>query len=219
MKELKFQAFVNDKLISFTDVYSVKEQPNFPGLHVLSDANNSLEEAISKLEKKEDWKGLVFLSSNPKRIWEEFVSGFSLQEAAGGLVENENKEYLLIFRRGKWDLPKGKIDYSESPEEAAIREVKEECGLENIELGPELDVTFHTYSEKKKRVLKKTYWYLMRSSKDEKLIPQTEEDIDIVEWMTEDQIKKNVFGNTFFSIKKLLSMYFENQISFKSDKA
>ncbi len=219
MAEIKYQAFVNDKLICFTDIYSIKEQHNFPGLHVLSDANNSLEDAISKLEKRDEWKGVVFLCSNPKRIWEEFVSSFSLQEAAGGLVQNEDKEYLLIFRRGKWDLPKGKIDFSESPEEAAIREVKEECGLKELELGVELAVSFHTYSEKKRKVLKKTHWYLMRSSLDEKLIPQTEEDIEQAVWMSEEKIKKEVFSNTYFSIQKLLSNYFADQGSFKSNKS
>ncbi|MFM8758223.1 MAG: NUDIX domain-containing protein, partial [Methylophilaceae bacterium] len=43
--------------------------------------------------------------------------------AAGGLVENELGQVLMIFRRGKWDLPKGKLDPNESIDECALREV------------------------------------------------------------------------------------------------
>ena len=42
--------------------------------------------------------------------------------------------YLLIYRRGKWDLPKGKLDYEESPEQAGVREVEEECGIGQLKL-------------------------------------------------------------------------------------
>jgi 8-oxo-dGTP pyrophosphatase MutT (NUDIX family) len=55
--------------------------------------------------------------------------------AAGGLVFNENKELLMIYRRSKWDLPKGKLDEGETIEECAIREVEEETGVQQIILG------------------------------------------------------------------------------------
>ena len=35
---------------------------------------------------------------------------FPLVQAAGGLVENKNKQFLFICRNNKWDLPKGKIE-------------------------------------------------------------------------------------------------------------
>jgi 8-oxo-dGTP pyrophosphatase MutT (NUDIX family) len=44
--------------------------------------------------------------------------------AAGGLVLNEDKEILMIFRRGFWDLPKGKLDPDETIEHCALREVQ-----------------------------------------------------------------------------------------------
>jgi 8-oxo-dGTP pyrophosphatase MutT (NUDIX family) len=50
-------------------------------------------------------------------------------KAGGGIVVNEQNEVLLIYRRGKWDLPKGKLDDGETIEECALREVKEETGL------------------------------------------------------------------------------------------
>ena len=49
-------------------------------------------------------------------------------QAGGGLVENEKGEILFMFRKGKWDLPKGKLDPGESYESCALREVQEETG-------------------------------------------------------------------------------------------
>ena len=50
-------------------------------------------------------------------------------QAGGGLVENEKGEVLFMFRRGKWDLPKGKLDPGETLEACALREVEEETGV------------------------------------------------------------------------------------------
>lgn len=106
--------------------------------------------------------------------------------AAGGLVLNEQKEILMIFRRGKWDLPKGKLDEGETIEACAVREVMEETGLTKIDLGPLLSITHHTYFDTwlKEEVIKETHWYVMQASSKEPLIPQTAEDIEIIEWVS-----------------------------------
>ena len=218
MEKIKYSAYINDKLICFTDVYSAQSELDIPGIRIFSDAAHSLDEVLRKLDKRDDWGGVIYVSASPKRAWEEFVARFTLQEAAGGLVKNEHGEYLLIFRRGRWDLPKGKIDFDESPAEAALREVKEECGVENLELGSVISISFHTYSEKNKNILKKTHWFRMKSSEEEKLIPQLEEDIEKVEWMSENRIRTEVFQNTYNSIKNLLVFYFGQKGSFESDK-
>jgi len=57
-------------------------------------------------------------------------------------------------------LPKGKIDKGETTSEAAVREVREETGLKNIEIIGQLPDTFHIYNQKGKWLLKKTYWFL-----------------------------------------------------------
>ena len=41
---------------------------------------------------------------------------------------------LMIFRRGKWDLPKGKLDKGETFERCAVREIEEETGFRNLKL-------------------------------------------------------------------------------------
>lgn len=121
------------------------------------------------------------------QLWNDFKNHFQLIEAAGGLVRNFAKQWLLIYRREHWDLPKGKIDPGESPEQAAIREVQEETGLQQITLGQALPPSYHTYKTADgKRVLKKTHWYLMDTD-ETSLVPQTEEDIEMAVWMSEKQ--------------------------------
>jgi len=100
-----------------------------------------------------------------------------LIRAGGGLVENEKGEVLFMFRRGKWDLPKGKLDPGETLESCALREVKEETGVSQLELIQFLLVTEHEYEERGLFILKETHWYRMKTTSHESLIPQTEEDI------------------------------------------
>jgi 8-oxo-dGTP pyrophosphatase MutT (NUDIX family) len=110
--------------------------------------------------------------------------------AAGGLVRNSKDEILLIYRRGFWDLPKGKLDTGESIPDCAIREVQEETGLKSIELGPFICTTTHAYYDKwlSKEVEKHTHWYAMQSLANETLVPQTEEDIEKIEWVPMEQL-------------------------------
>jgi 8-oxo-dGTP pyrophosphatase MutT (NUDIX family) len=110
--------------------------------------------------------------------------------AAGGLVQNSKGEILLIYRRGFWDLPKGKLDAGESIPDCAIREVQEETGLKSIELGPFICTTTHAYYDKwlSKEVEKQTHWYAMLSLANETLVPQTEEDIEKIEWVPVNEL-------------------------------
>src|SRR5688500_2820386 len=97
--------------------------------------------------------------------------------AAGGVVTNDEGQVLLIFRRGKWDLPKGKQDNNEVLETCAEREIKEETGLTDITLKADITTTYHTYSESGNNILKETHWFLATTPGTPKLIPQVEEDI------------------------------------------
>ena len=163
----------------------------------------SLEEALQELEESKKHPGFIYLTSNPDIIWQQFISYCTLIEASGGLVVNEKNEYLIIYRKGKYDLPKGKLEYDESPEDGGMREVMEECGIKSIEIIKPLEKTFHTYLKGKKRMLKKTHWFLMKSS-DQKLIPQKEEDIENAEWMSRSGINTVVLRNTYASVEELL---------------
>mgnify|MGYP000188332215 FL=1 len=110
--------------------------------------------------------------------------------AAGGLVQNNEGAFLLIFRRGFWDLPKGKLDVGESIPDCAVREVREETGLQSLELGPFICTTAHPYFDTwlNKDVVKQTHWFSMLSLANDILVPQTEEDIEKIEWVPREQL-------------------------------
>jgi mutator protein MutT len=137
---------------------------------------------IDLLEKNQKYSRVVLYTTDVEKLWTDFQGIYKPIEAAGGVVFNENGELLVIFRRDFWDLPKGKIDKGETPEQAAIREVQEETGLDKVDLSKHIIDTFHTYTHKDKRILKKTYWYAMKTS-EKKLIPQVTEDIEKAEWV------------------------------------
>ncbi len=115
--------------------------------------------------------------------------------AAGGYVlrrkdAESDLEVLLIYRRGNWDLPKGKVDPGETIEEAGVREVEEEVSAENISVLARLEDSYHTYNHKGKLVFKTTTWYAMTTS-TKNFVPQRSEDIQQVEWVEWDRaIKK-----------------------------
>ena len=130
--------------------------------------------------------------------------------AGGGLVQNESGEILLIFRRGVWDMPKGKLDKGETIEECAVREVQEETGLQNVSLGEFIYTTYHDYWDKwtEKEVLKETHWYAMRIYGNQTLIPQAEEDIEEILWVKPEDLvnyKNNMHRNIIQVIDKFLS--------------
>jgi 8-oxo-dGTP pyrophosphatase MutT (NUDIX family) len=145
----------------------------------------------------------VFFHPNLEELKKAFFKKFLLVQAAGGLVKNENDEILMIFRRGKWDLPKGKLDKGESLEECAVREVEEETGLKKIKLTAALLVTYHTYHEGTRFILKESHWYTMKTKGDQALTPQTEEDIHEIKWVKKTDIHQYL-NNTFPSIVDVL---------------
>ncbi len=145
----------------------------------------------------------VFFHPDLEELKKAFFKKFTVIIAAGGLVRNEKKEILLIFRRGKWDLPKGKLDKDEKMEECAVREVEEETGLKNIKLFSPFCVTYHTYHEGTKFILKESHWYNMRVSGNQQLVPQTEEDIHDIKWVNPADLG-NYMPDTFPSVADVL---------------
>ncbi|MEI2708502.1 MAG: NUDIX domain-containing protein [Chitinophagaceae bacterium] len=131
--------------------------------------------------------------------------------AAGGLVFNENKELLMIFRRAKWDLPKGKLDEGETIEECAIREVEEETGVQQIILGKLIQKTYHEYFDQwiHEDVIKETWWFEMFVSKKQQLLPQTEEDIERIIWADATTIE-TCLENSYSTIIEVINNYFND---------
>lgn len=128
--------------------------------------------------------------------------------AAGGLVTNEKQELLMMFRRGKWDLPKGKLDEGESLETCAVREVEEETGIRKLELENLIGITYHEYFDKysNEDVIKETHWFAMKTTGKPKLIPQTEEDIEKIIWADEEALQE-CLKNTYPNIEEIIAKF------------
>ena len=127
--------------------------------------------------------------------------------AGGGLVHNGKGELLMIYRRGKWDLPKGKLDPGETIEACAVREVCEETGLTELTLGPLADISQHAYFDPflQEEVIKETHWFLMTAMGNQLLVPQTSEDITDIDWVKGEKLAtclNNSYENVVLTITK-----------------
>ncbi len=196
-----YKIFINDKPFIIADSFFIDN--SFPTYSFEEDLfETEITEALGK-----NFKGVVFNCNDIEQAFQMFLKHFILIEAAGGLVFNNNNELLFIERLGVWDLPKGKIDSGETPSITAIREVEEECGISGLVIENFICESYHLYFFKDKNVLKRTYWYKMKSTFTGELVPQIEENITKVEWVnfTKSQIESL---KTYESIKEVLIKYF-----------
>jgi len=158
---------------------------------------------VKKLKKLDS---ITFAVKDRKQLKQYIKSKFKVIEAAGGVVEKDDK-ILMIYRLGKWDLPKGKLDPGEAKRKAAVREVEEECGVKG-KIMEKVGKTWHTYLRNDKYNLKCTYWYRMKCLDDAQLTPQVEEDIEEVRWMTRDETRDAMY-NTYRTIRSVVKKYYK----------
>jgi 8-oxo-dGTP pyrophosphatase MutT (NUDIX family) len=180
--------FINEKPVYLASLDEVAKLPKTDRtlLGVYRGKVKLLLQFIDTFEKSNTLDGAIISAEDKLTLIADFKGLFKSMPAAGGVVFNQNDEILMIFRRGFWDLPKGKIDKGEAIEAAAVREVKEETGLKNVDLGEFLTTTYHVFTQKGTRILKPTFWYKMKTS-DKKLIPQKEEDIEQAIWISKTE--------------------------------
>lgn len=152
-----------------------------------------------------------------KTAFEAFKERFKIIRAGGGLVRHSDR-YLYIYRRGFWDLPKGKQEKDEEIDDTALREVAEETGLSPLLISGELPTTYHLIRKKDETILKECVWYAMETlqSMDDELgdnppepTPQTEEDIEEAVWLTKAEVLARC-GQMYPSIACLTQVYFED---------
>lgn len=167
---------------------------------------NAVKSMIHEMQQTQVHAG-VYFHKDLHELKKAFFKRFTHIYAAGGFVQNEKNEVLMMFRRGKWDLPKGKLDKNESIEQCATRETEEETGLKKIKLISLLITTYHTYHEGSHFVLKESVWFTMKVSGNQMMIPQTEEDISKLEWVSEPGIKKYL-PDSFPSVQDVLEAGF-----------
>jgi 8-oxo-dGTP pyrophosphatase MutT (NUDIX family) len=148
-----------------------------------------------------------YINYSPAEALNALKKHFSFIEAAGGLIFNDKEEILMIFRRGKWDLPKGKQDEGESLEQCALREVMEETGVAAHIQAP-LTTTYHSYYQGEEAILKIAHWFIMRTDGSSVLAPQTDEDIELCEWVKKENISTYIDG-AHASIRDVLNLGLE----------
>ena len=148
---------------------------------------------------------LQIVCRSPEVEFSRIFSNHKLVEAAGGIVQSAYG-YLIIKRNGLWDIPKGKMDNGETPQETAVREIEEECGIESPKIEASITETYHVYKDGDNSILKKTYWYFLSYHGSQQLSPQKNEGISAALWMSEQQMYA-IRGNTFGSINEVLDVY------------
>ncbi|MDB5197154.1 MAG: hypothetical protein JWP88_1525 [Flaviaesturariibacter sp.] len=166
--------------------------------------NNPSTESIATIcqEMVEAGEEYVIFTNDEQQVLNIIKQQFTIIQAGGGFVYTPENQVLLIFRRGKWDLPKGKLDDGETIETCAIREVQEETGVAIKELGKSILTTYHHYQERGESILKESHWYFMQADK-QVLSPQTEEDIEKCEWVNLNSLS-SYFDNTHPSIRDVI---------------
>ena len=206
-----YKVFFNDRKITIADKTNI----------TLSKSPAIIEDIHSKKEVKR-WflqfaenneQEVILLQNDAEKFWSDvFLPAFILIEASGGVVLS-NEKLLVIYRNGKWDLPKGKIDKKETKEEAAIREVQEECGIRGHSIIKELSPTFHIYKSPYKDsfgqcILKKTHWFEMHYSGSSLGKPEVEENITEIQWFSKSEIN-TVLMNTYENLKSVFLSYLD----------
>lgn len=178
---------------------------NYNGCFLLVPCHDldDLENVVDCIEKKPEFKTCVILGDDIEKLKSDYLSLYKCVEASGGVVRNQNKDILMIYRNNRWDLPKGKIDSGETPEVAAIREVKEETGIRDLDLVRPLISTFHTFKIDGERYFKQTRWFEMESQPFDRFEPQLEEGITEVLWA--DNVKlPECLANSYNSIEDVI---------------
>ena len=161
---------------------------------------------ILQVLKETNAKKIYLIGDDSATLLETFKSKLSVVQAGGGLVRNQSGKILFIFRKGKWDLPKGKIDKGETLQEGAKREVKEETGVKKLQINGLAGVTYHIFKRNDQYQLKETHWFNMVTTYTGKLKPELQEDITKAKWKGPKKTAKaleNSYGNIKYLLKDL----------------
>lgn len=162
--------------------------------------------ALNQVLLSPPFKHIILRSKNPKNVLSYFKSQMNYVRTAGGVVTNPQNEILFIYKRRKWDLPKGKIEKNESRKEAALREVKEETGVQKLKIIDQLEKTYHIGKVKGKFFFKQTTWFRMECFDPAAIRPQKEEGIKMVRWIRKSnlaEVKMKTYPNLTNMLKTL----------------
>ncbi len=150
---------------------------------------------------------VAIISDDFDAVFSHFCSLFVAIEAAGGIVADREGRIAMIHRRGRWDLPKGHRDADESLAECAAREIEEECGLSQLAVGEQICSTLHFYDTYGRWELKRTAWFAVCALGSTDTVPQTNEDIERVEWCSLDETVRRATSESYPTIAHVVDQY------------
>ncbi len=198
--KLPLKIYVDDKPIIITRTSKLREEGHSLILHNMTP--DHMWEALQAIV--DPGIDIVFICDDHIDVVSDVLKKvFRVCEAAGGVVQNQQGQILMIYRLGKWDLPKGKWDDGETITECALREVHEETGLSGMQLLDKLTDTYHVYEQGGHTILKRTHWYGMSVQASTSLNPQQEEGISEVRWVSPEQLP-SLLTNTYANIREVL---------------
>jgi len=185
-----------------------KEFPKGKDLVFNTDTLNTMLPMLIENLRKDEAVEINVFDDDIEAAFSAFKKHFKLIDAGGGIVENTEGKIILIYRNGIWDLPKGKKEPDEPIEITALREVKEEVGLNELEPIEFIDFSYHIYRLHDEWVLKKTAWYTMKAKGQESLTPQAIEGIEKAIWINIREISDYI-SNMYPSIVDVLQKYLD----------
>ncbi len=191
MKQI-YKIYIDEKVL----ILAESDPGNLANSQEVETQNFDFQLFYEDIKTKNNAATYLLLTANVGLLFKRIKKSLKLIKAAGGLVSNEENRYLFIYRQGKWDLPKGKLDNGEKTKKAAVREVEEECGIKITKARNKICTTYHLYEMRGKIILKKTTWYWMRADNQKVLTPQLEEGITDARWLAAGDfalVKQNTF--------------------------
>ncbi len=182
-----YKIFFKDRVVYLTDKIDDDLTRDFGAIHKLG-SEGELKHFLADFESNTDRQEAFIYHHNQYELLKRFRGLFKNLLAAGGFIWDKDKSHFLTMKRlGKLDLPKGKIEVNETFEEAALREVSEECGIEHPEIIRPLGPTFHTYQLEDQKILKEVRWFEMIYHGNSSPTPQLEENITHIHWTPKNE--------------------------------
>lgn len=204
-----YSVFIYDKIIYFSKNYKqpvenalMLKKDFIPGDVMMADFQEFLHNTAAR--------SMVFTTQmNVHKIFRKFRESFIRINAAGGVVENPQGHFLMIFKYDKWDFPKGKVDAGETIPSAAVREVTEETGIRHPVITGKLPAVYHMYLSEQGWMLKKTSWFRMSVPEVSQPIPETQEDIQQAKWLSREDLKE-IYDKTYISLQPIVKILLDD---------
>jgi len=204
-----YKVFIENREVNFRNQSSTLQSNGV----IYAKSNESFEKTLlNRILETPENTVVAVLCDSVKKVWKNFKSECKFVQAAGGIVQRED-EFLFIERNNLWDIPKGKHEKAELIEETALREIEEECGINELHINELICITYHTYFFKNKWHLKETHWFHFLYNGSKQTVCQAEEGITDARWFKRSEfseIETKTYQSIQFVINRFVRLMDEN---------